>query len=56
MFTMQNTEGFTQEILDKMNAKLADEIATLDQDEDNYEEWVEAISDRIFSEYCEYRY
>jgi hypothetical protein len=52
MFTTQNTEGFTQEILNKMNAELEAAIAELDQDALNYEDQVKAESDKIFNKYC----
>jgi hypothetical protein len=52
MFTTQNTEGFTKEILDKMNSELEDAIANLDKDSLDYDDQVQNIEQQIFNKYC----
>jgi hypothetical protein len=52
MFNLQNTEGFTQETLDKMNAELEAAIADLDKDSLDYADQVKDVEKQIFNKYC----
>lgn len=52
MFTLENTEGFPQEVLEKMNTELADAIAEIDVDAISYADEVQHIEEQIFNKYC----
>lgn len=52
MFTQQNTKGFNQETLDKMNAELETIMNNYDLDNDDYEQIEKHHSEIIFNKYC----
>lgn len=51
MFTLDNTEGFNQETLDKMNAELEAELEAI-SDEEERRLLAKGISDKVFNKYC----
>jgi hypothetical protein len=52
MFTMENTEGFDQTILDKMNAEVKKTMSKHDPKSKNYTKVCERVEDHIFDKYC----
>ena len=52
MFTLENTNGYTQAQLDKMNAELKEALKGVEPDSDNYKQMEKIESDRIFNKYC----
>ncbi|NLI62150.1 MAG: hypothetical protein GX362_01895 [Methanosarcinaceae archaeon] len=52
MFTMNNTEGFSQEVLDKMNAEVKKRLAKIDPKSKNYKKAEEEIENEVFDEFC----
>ncbi|MFZ2500249.1 MAG: hypothetical protein ACP5N0_10055 [Methanosarcina sp.] len=52
MFTMENTEGFDQKTLDKMNAEVKKNISKQDPKSKDYKKICENVEDQIFDKYC----
>jgi hypothetical protein len=52
MFTMENTEGFDQKILDKMNAEVKKILSKYDPKTKNYKQICEQAEDQVFDKYC----
>jgi hypothetical protein len=52
MFTMENTEGFDQKTLDKMNAEVKKTMSKHDPKSKNYKKLVEQVEDQVFDKYC----
>jgi hypothetical protein len=47
MFTMDNTEGYTQTELDALNAELADRLEGLEPGTDEYSEVEKCFNDEV---------
>lgn len=47
MFTQQNTDGYTQEQIDKLNAELAERLAGLEPESDEYKQAEKAFHDEV---------
>jgi len=52
MFTMQNTEGFDQITLDKMNSEVKKIMSKHDPKSKNYTKNHEKIEEQVFDRYC----
>ncbi len=53
MFTLSNTEGFSQEVLDKMNREVRKRLSKVDPKSKDYKKIEEEIELEVFDEYCE---
>jgi hypothetical protein len=49
---MENTEGFDQKTLDKMNAEVKKNISKQDPKSKDYKKICENVEDQIFDKYC----
>jgi hypothetical protein len=47
MFTQQNTEGYTDQELDALNAELEERLADLDPSSDEYQQTEKAFYDEV---------
>ena len=47
MFTLENTQGYTQKQLDEMNARLTKRLSDYDSDDLNYDQNVKVFSEQI---------
>jgi hypothetical protein len=52
MFTMENTEGFDQKTLDKMNAEVKKTMSKQDPKSKEYKKICEQVEDQVFDKYC----
>ena len=52
IFTMENTEGFDQKTLDKMNAEVKKTMSKHDPKSKDYTKICEQVEDHIFDKYC----
>ncbi|WNY24712.1 hypothetical protein [Methanolapillus millepedarum] len=52
MFTLDNTEGFDQRTLDKMNAEVREKMKKYDQKSKDYKKMHADVEDEIFDKYC----
>lgn len=52
MFTLNNTEGFSQEVLDRMNKEVQKRLSKVDINSKNYRKIESQIEDEVFDEYC----
>lgn len=52
MFTMENTEGFDQKTLDKMNAEVKKTMSKHNPKSKDYKKLFEQVEDQIFDKYC----
>lgn len=52
MFTMQNTEGFDQVTLDRMNAEVKKLMSKHDPKSKNYKKTYEKVEEQVFDRYC----
>ena len=52
MFTMENTEGFDQKTLDKMNAEVKKTMSKHDPKSKDYKKICEQVEDQVFDKYC----
>ncbi len=52
MFTMQNTEGFDQVTLDRMNSEVKKIMSKHDPKSKNYTKNYEKIEEQVFDRYC----
>lgn len=52
MFTMQNTEGFDQVTLDRMNSEVKKLMGKHDPKSKNYTKNYEKIEEQVFDRYC----
>jgi predicted nuclease with TOPRIM domain len=52
MFTLENTEGFDQKTLDKMNAEVREKMKKFDQKSKDYKKKYSEIEDEVFDKYC----
>ncbi len=52
MFTLDNTQGFSQDSLDLMNEKLAFRISECNYDSDDCEQILKEEQRKIFDQFC----
>jgi len=52
MFTLENTEGFSQKTLDKMNAEVKERLKKYDPKSKDYKKKRVEIEEEIFDNYC----
>jgi len=52
MFTMENTEGFDQKTLDRMNSEVKKTMSKHDQKSKDYKKVCEQVEDQVFDKYC----
>lgn len=52
MFTMENTEGFSQKVLDRMNAEVKEKMKNIDSKSKEYKTKLAEVEDEIFDNYC----
>jgi len=52
MFTLENTEGFSQKILDKMNAEVKEKMKKYDPKSKDYKEKKAEVENDVFDDYC----
>ena len=52
MFTLDNTSGFDQKTLDRMNSELSGLLSAVDVESEEYADLEKAYSDQIFNKYC----
>jgi len=51
MLTMDNTEGFSKEQLDKMNAEVEELMGTLDNGDYDYHQYLQWAEEKILKKY-----
>ena len=52
MFTLENTEGFSQQVLDKMNAEVKEKMKKYDPKSKDYKKKMAEVEDEVFDDYC----
>ncbi len=52
MFTIDNTNGFDTETLEKMNAELNELISDLDNGDEDCDQLLKEAEGKIFNKYC----
>jgi len=52
MFTLENTEGFSQKTLDQMNAEVRERMKKHDPKSKDYKKKQSEIEEEIFDNYC----
>ena len=52
MFTTQNTEGFSQKVLDQMNAEVKEKMKKYDSKSKEYKKKLAEVEDEVFDDYC----
>ncbi len=52
MFTMENTEGFDQKTLDKMNAEVKKTMSKHNAKSKDYKKICEQVEDQVFDKFC----
>ncbi|WNY26901.1 hypothetical protein MsAm2_06840 [Methanolapillus ohkumae] len=52
MFTTDNTEGFDQKTLDKMNAEVKIKMKKYDQKSKDYKKMHADVENEVFDKYC----
>ncbi|MBO4302629.1 hypothetical protein J5839_04740 [Methanosarcinaceae archaeon] len=52
MFTLDNTDGFSQKVLDQMNAEVKERMKKYDSRSKDYKKILEQVEDDVFDEFC----
>lgn len=52
MFTLDNTDGFSQKVLDQMNAEVRERMKKYDSRSKDYKKILEQVEDDVFDEFC----